>query len=382
MIPKLKLLEEKLDRNKKVPEYKIPYLYKCWLSNKKFLDKIYRNERSIAYVIPYRIQFFKLNINFELGKKIKSSEKPVKVFNNHFKNNNNRLDSFVYTDGSKTDKGCGFAVYSPKMTELKYKINKLNSIYNAEAYGILYALEWIRDNNLDKIGIFTDSQSVLERLDNLGLKSECNHIIGKILCLLYELILVQNRNIIFYWIPSHVGIPGNDKVDRLAKEAINNIDFCSKEICFKDVYGVFKLELKDKMINYVNDYDFGRGLKGRRFIELNDKFDYSPWFSNYALDRKRITIINRIRSNHTRTKAHLFKKNITSSDLCGCGGIQTVDHLIWECLDASSIREPLIRYLNSKGIMRYDDICKIFNKANMDVILSIVDYILQNKILI
>ena len=189
--------------------------------------------------------------------------------------------------------------------------------------------------------------SVLERLNNLGLKSESNHIIGKILCLLYELILVLNRNIKFYWIPSHVGLPGNDKVDSLAKEAINNIDFCSKEICFKDVYGIFQLEMKDKMINYVKDYGFNRDCKGRRFIELNDEFDYTPWFSNYKLDMKRITIINRVRSNHTRNKAHLFRKNITNSELCECGGIQTVDHLIWECLDAYSIREPLIRYLNS-----------------------------------
>ena len=157
LIPKLKLLEEKFDRNKKVPEYKIPYLYKCWMSNKKFFGKIYRNQRCIAYMIPYRIQFSKLDINFDLGKEIKSSRKPVTVFNKYFSNNNNRLDILVYTDGSKTDKGVGFAVYSPKMIELKGRINKLNSIYNAETYGILYALKWIRDNDLDKVGIFTDS---------------------------------------------------------------------------------------------------------------------------------------------------------------------------------------------------------------------------------
>ena len=136
------------------------------------------------------------------------------------------------------------------------------------------------------------------------------------------------------------------------------------------------------MINYVKDYDFNRGLKGRKLIELNDKFEFTPWFTNYDLDRRRVTIINRIRSNHTRTKAHLFRKNITNSELCECGGTQTVDHLIWECRDVSSIREILIWYLNSKGIMRFDDICEIFKKASMNVILRIVDYTLANKILV
>ena len=126
-------------------------------------------------------------------------------------------------------------------------------------------------------------------------------------------------------------MPGYNKVDSLAKEALNNIEFCNKEINFKDVYGIFQKELDDKMINYVKNYDFNRGLKGRRFIELNDKFEFTPWFTNYDIDRRRVAIINRIRSNHTRTKAHLFRKNITNSELCECGGTQKVDHLIWEC---------------------------------------------------
>ena len=84
----------------------------------------------------------------------------------------------MYTDGSKSENGCGFAIYSPNMIERKYKVNSLNSIYNAEAFGFFYALIWIKEKDLNNVGIFTDSLSVLERLNKLGLKAECNHVIG------------------------------------------------------------------------------------------------------------------------------------------------------------------------------------------------------------
>ena len=316
-----------------------------------------------------------------MGKSIKNSKKPTTIFNEFF-NRNNEVEYFIYTDGSKNDNGCGFVVYSPNRFEVKYKINKLNSIFSAEAYGIFYALKWVKETNVDKVGIFTDSLSVLERLKNLGLKSECNHLIGEILCILQDLIITAKKNIKFYWVPSHIGLVGNEIVDDLAKEALSNIELVTREINFKDVYGIFERKMKNQMIKYIKEYDFRKGLKGRKFVSLNDDFDFEPWFNKFELDRERISIINRIKSNHNRTKEHLFRKNITNSELCECGGIQTVYHLIWECPDASSNRESFIQSLNTKGIMRYDDICVIFNKCSMEVILRIVGFILANQIIV
>ena len=119
-----------------------------------------------------------------------------------------------------------------------------------------------------------------------------------------------------------------------------------------------------------------------KYVSLNGEFDYSPWFNNFELDRKSITIINRIKSYHTRTKAHLLRMNVLDSDQCECGGIETIDHLIWECPKFAANRESFIKFMNTKGIMRYDDVCKIFNSASMSTVLSIVDFIIYNKILV
>ena len=96
------------------------------------------------------------------------------------------------------------------------------------------------------------------------------------------------------------------------------------------------------MITFVNEYDFRKGRKGIKYVDNNKKFSCISWFYNLDLDRKRITLINRVKSGHTRTKDHLFRKNIVNSNECDCGEVQTVDHLIWNFPRFLNYREALI----------------------------------------
>ena len=266
LILKLTLLDEKLAKIRRPPNYLKPFIYKCWAENKGNFLNIYRNNKPITYMIPYQIQYFDLDIDISLGKEIRKSKYPSEKFF-QFLSNSNDIESCIYTDGSKNDLNCSFAFCLPNIVEMKARINASNSIFSAEAYAILYALKWIRDNAFDNVGIFSDSLSVLKRLKSIGLRSESNHVIGKILSVLYELIILQGRKIKFFWIPSHIGIPGNEMVDELAKDALNNNEL------------------------FLNEF-------------------------NFLLD----------------------------SDQCECGGI-----------------ESFIKFMNTKGIMRYDDVCKILN---------------------
>ena len=134
--------------------------------------------------------------------------------------------------------------------------------------------------------IFTDSLSVLKRHKFLGLKSDNNLIISDILLVLNELLIKENRSIKFIWIPSHLGITGNEKADSLAKDSLNNEHIFYEGLHCDELKPIFKAKVLNDMINYTKDYDFGKGLKGRKYIENNVDFSFNSWFDDYDLDRK------------------------------------------------------------------------------------------------
>ena len=90
------------------------------------------------------------------------------------------------------------------------------SIFSAEAVALIDALKLVRSSTLKKFIIFTDSLSCLQSIENEDLS---NPLIMKFL-LKYKNILLQGKTLVLCWIPSHVGIPGNEKADRLAKESL------------------------------------------------------------------------------------------------------------------------------------------------------------------
>lgn len=62
----------------------------------------------------------------------------------------------IYTDASKTITGAGSVVVGPNDI-LKFKLPKLASIFTAELYAILQALNYSNTLNANKILIVTDS---------------------------------------------------------------------------------------------------------------------------------------------------------------------------------------------------------------------------------
>ena len=339
------------------------------------------DNRLATYLVPYKIQFFKKDIDFGMGREIKLSKKPNDKFNNLVLELSD-VSHYIYTDGSKDKNRCGFGVYIENVLEASHRVNDIASIYSAEALAILYALRTIEINDLDNVVIFSDSLGVLKRLASIGLNSDNNLIISDIFLCLHNLLIEKNKNIKFVWIPSHVGIIGNDKADSLAKEALNNETIFYDKLHCNELKPLFRANTLRDMINYTKDYDFGKGLKGRKYIENNDEFSFNCWFDRYELDRKRIVIINRIKSSHVRTNDHLYRKNIVNSNLCECNEIQTLEHIIWECATFNNYRDSLILFLNSKGIMRGQDVSIIFNKSSINILLRIVFFILVSGIVV
>ena len=120
----------------------------------------------------------------------------------------------VFCDGSVMDNKTGSAVWSEKFSIIA-RLPSDCSIFTAELYSILLSLKFIENQTTPTI-ILTDSLSSIQALSNPH-KSK-HHLVLKIANLLSSYPIGR---VTVEWVPSHVGIEGNENADKLAKAAIN-----------------------------------------------------------------------------------------------------------------------------------------------------------------
>ena len=89
------------------------------------------------------------------------------------------------------------------------------SIFSAESQAINMAMDYIEEANISKVIIFFDSLSVLQSINNSKID---NSVIQDIILHLHNM---SHKHIIICWLPSHVGIRGNEKADKAAKLALS-----------------------------------------------------------------------------------------------------------------------------------------------------------------
>nr|XP_029715893.1 uncharacterized protein LOC115259459 [Aedes albopictus]XP_029715896.1 uncharacterized protein LOC115259462 [Aedes albopictus] len=119
----------------------------------------------------------------------------------------------LYTDASKTASGTAFVVYDHTTQQLlSSKINSNYSITNAELLGIRSAMEIIKEKQYQKAVIFTDSRGACQIIRNKT-KTNDNFLAWEAAKLLKE------GKVKLQWVPSHQGIPGNEKADEEAMRA-------------------------------------------------------------------------------------------------------------------------------------------------------------------
>jgi len=124
----------------------------------------------------------------------------------------------IYTDGSlnPSAKTTTCAVVIPSLSiEEAYTLEENSSIFTVEGYGILKAMELILQHNdpITEITIFIDSKLIIQALNSPG--KEKQQIVHSIMQAAEGLRSAGTKATV-YWIPSHVGIDGKEKADRLA----------------------------------------------------------------------------------------------------------------------------------------------------------------------
>ena len=104
------------------------------------------------------------------------------------------------------------------------------SIFTAEAKAISLALDHIKKTNNTRYLIFSDSLSCLQAFLQASPKNPwVVRVLEK-----YNQLKSRGKDIVFCWIPSHIGIKGNEEADEAAKEALS-LNEASKTIVASDL---------------------------------------------------------------------------------------------------------------------------------------------------
>ena len=253
----------------------------------------------------------------------------------------------IYTDGSKSENHVSAsAVCSTDI--LKANLPDYSSIFSAEAVALKLAVQYIQRQVIRKTVIFSDSLSCLQSLQS---KNTQHPVILEIIELLTYLNNV-NTEVVFSWIPGHVGIHGNEKADRIAKQIIEGPIYEHK-IPFTDCKPFIAKYVETLFQTHWND------CFNNKLHEIRDTF--STTIQIYSNKRKEDIILTRLRIGHTRLTHKHYLLNEDFPECIACDSPMTVKHILIECADTALTREL---YFNC------NDLKTLFNSVAGDTILS------------
>lgn len=147
----------------------------------------------------------------------------------------------IYTDGSKTSEGVGHA-YSYEGVITSKKIPVYSSIFSAELLAIRDSVALAKSNHANNITIFTDSRSSILAISKYNNK---NPIVQSIQHTLNDI----DGEIKLCWVPSHVGVIGNENVDEAARNIISNNTIENVNLPRSDFKCLIKKNVKEKWRN-------------------------------------------------------------------------------------------------------------------------------------
>ena len=261
----------------------------------------------------------------------------------------------------------GSAVFFPQINlTLQFNLPLGLSVYYAEAYAILKALHYSKENNLTNFCIVSDSSSVLRDIKFAEYDvSPHPYLLHQILEIIttYSYSKVQIK-----WMPGHSNQPSFRLIDSLAKTSsslsyLQPIQYTSHEASL----------ITDRWSwdRWKDDWGKNQTTKYQNIFSLQSY----GWVNNTT--RKRDTIINRLRLLQTYLNGDQHKIGLHKDGLClTCGVTQDPVHFIMDCPDTTNLRTSIRKsFGKSAGEWSYKNI--ISDPLSTDIV---INYVLKHNI--
>ena len=199
----------------------------------------------------------------------------------------------------------------------------LTSSFDEEKEALGAAVRWLEDNtpnNSDKGLICTDSQALTSALANDS--REVSNITRKLDTL--------NREIILQWIPSHVGIVGNERAEALANEA-SGLKERAKPTTYKSAVATIKRTIKDLSPSHARTAQVYQKLSRERDEKT-------------LLSRRDAVMLARLRSGHSMLLAG-YRTLMNPAESPSCPRCEeaneTVEHWLLDCPGTLAARQEI-----------------------------------------
>lgn len=166
----------------------------------------------------------------------------------------------------------------------------------------------------------------------------------------------------FCWIPSHIGIKGNEKADSLAKQGLLLNQDKNMKLPHSDFRPLIKPYIHNKwQTNWDEQVD--KNLKLKEIQPL-----IGTWNHSSRKSRREEIILARLRIGHTHFTHSFIRRREPPPECVTCGCQFTVEHILLECQDFSELRQIYFSETNMKDL---------FEKTSPD---NIIEFIKQAEL--
>jgi ribonuclease HI len=256
--------------------------------------------------------------------------------------------------------GCtGFAFNRTGKSGFGYKISSPAGIFTVELPALFVTLRHIGEviQPLEKCLLLTDSLSSVKALVSRKI-SHRTHLLDYECKQMCSDLLEDGVEVEIMWIPAHVGLKGNDIVDeRVRHMALNGAVF-ERPLPQVNFQGLASSVLLREWQGKWNAADTGRFTHYKL-----SRVSLRPWFEGQRNDRKFVSTVSRIMSDHCTARSHLSRFRIVEGAVCIClKDYETVDHLIWHCERFETDRRCLTDAITALEVLelQIDDLNVLF----------------------
>ena len=215
----------------------------------------------------------------------------------------------VYTDVSVSPLSAGCSFFIPELCiSFSSNLPPTSSSFTAECYAIIEALNLISSFSPNKFLIASDSMSCLQSLTSNPFNPHISPLVLHIKSILFRLNQL-NFCIEFLWVPSHVGIHGNEVADSLAKHSSNVSRPSISLIPWSDLLLNLRRHVFALWSTYWNTLPENFSS---RYKSIMPNIPNNIWFLNLDLTRSYIVKFNRLRIGNN-TFFLLTSLNLTST---------------------------------------------------------------------